>query len=467
MLGNLGLLAGLAVLIFMALRGVNIFFASIFAALVVAITNGLFIPAALLDHYATGQLGAFSFAGRFFLLFLCGAIFGKAMATSQAAKSIALAITNTLGVKRTLLVGMLVCALLTYGGVVVFVVVFTMYPLGITLMREANLPKRLWAAATSVGAGTFTMTALPGTPSIHNVISASALGTDLFAGGWIGIFAALIMGGLGMWYVERGWKKAQANGEGFVENAQDRRMEQLIGDPKDCPPWYLAMVPMIVVLGTIMLPRLILGMGDWSDSESTMAGILAFSQAQPIVWPSMALVLGSLTCVALFRPMRRQVMSVFGQGAEDSVMPLFNTAAVIGFGGVVTQTAGFASFAEWIVGANLPPLISVFASASVVSAIVGSSSGGLQIFMQTLAPTYLEMGVQPEILHRIAAIASGGLDSLPHCGAVIATFMIMGLTHKEAYKDMFVVTVAIPVIACLAAIGLLMALGIGVVPPAG
>jgi H+/gluconate symporter-like permease len=76
------------------------------------------------------------------------------------------------------------------------------------------------------------------------------------------------------------------------------------------------------------------------------------------------------------------------------------------------------------------------------------------------------MGVEPEILHRIAAIASGGLDSLPHCGAVIATFMIMGLTHREAYKDMFMVTVAIPVIACLASIALLMALGVGVTPPA-
>ncbi|RHW22468.1 GntP family permease [Pseudomonas jilinensis] len=461
MLGNIGLLAGLALLIFMALRGANIFIASLVCALVVAVTNGLLIPKTLLEFYPFGPLGAFTFAGKFFLLFLCGAIFGKAMATSQAAKSIALAITNSLGVKRTLLVGMLVCALLTYGGVVVFVVVFTMYPLGITLMREANLPKRLWAAATSVGAGTFTMTALPGTPSIHNVISASSLGTDLFAGGWIGIFAALIMVGLGMWYVERGWRLARANGEGFVENTQDKRMEQLIGDPADAPPWYLAMVPMIVVLGVIMLPRLLLAMGDWSGSDSLLARSLVFSQTQPIIWPSMALILGSLTCVVLFPSMRRKVGQVFGQGAEDSIMPLLNTAAVIGFGGVVTQTAGFGQFAQWILSADLPPLLSVFASASVVSAIVGSSSGGLQIFMQSLAPHYLEMGVQPEILHRIAAIASGGLDSLPHCGAVIATFMIMGLTHREAYKDMFVVTVAIPVVACLAAIALLMMLGMG------
>lgn len=465
MLGYVGLFAGLALLIWLAFRGVNIFLASVICALVVAIPNGIFLPAALLEYYPFGPLGAFTFAGKFFLLFMCGAIFGKAMATSQAAKSISVAIIRGLGIKRTLLVGMLVCALLTYGGVVVFVVVFTMYPLGITLMREANLPKRLWCAATSVGAGTFTMTALPGTPSIHNVISASALGTDLFAGGWIGLFAGGVMAVTGMWYVEREWRLSRLTGEGFVENAQDRRMEQLAGDPDDAPSWKLSLVPMAVVLGFIMLPRLLLGMADWTPEDGRFAQVLLFSAQQPIIWPSIALILGSLTCAVLFGSARRKIGQVFGQGAEDSIMPLLNTAAVIGFGGVVTQTTGFSEFAQWILAANLPPLLSVFTSVSALAAIVGSASGGLQIFMQTLAPAYLEMGIQPEILHRIAAIASGGVDSLPHSGAVIATFMIMGVTHKEAYKDIFVVTVAVPVFACLLAIGLLMMLGIGVNPP--
>jgi H+/gluconate symporter-like permease len=153
--------------------------------------------------------------------------------------------------------------------------------------------------------------------------------------------------------------------------------------------------------------------------------------------------------------LRRNTLGLLGQGADDAIMPLLNTAAVIGFGGVVTQTPGFAQFAQWILAVDLPPLLSVFASASVVSGIVGSSSGGLQIFMQTLAPKYLEMGVEPEVLHRIAAIASGGFDSLPHCGAVIAMLMIMGLTHKQAYKDIFIVTVVVPVIAVLCCIAFL------------
>lgn len=452
MLANFGLLAGLALLILLALRGVNILVAALLASILVALTNELSLPRTLQEYFPGGPLGAFTFAGRFFILFLCGAIFGRLMAASQAAGSIALAITRGLGASRTLLVCMLVCALLTYGGVVVFVVIFTMYPLGISLMRETNLPKRLFCAATALGAGTFTMTALPGTPSIHNVIAASALGTDLFAGAGIGLLASALMAVLGMLYIEREWRLARARGEGYVSNAQDERMAQLAGDAASAPRWTLALVPIAVVLGTILLPRLLQLGGVTEGGAGTVAQL---AQSQPVLWPSLALVLGSLAAIALFATLRANLWALLSKGAEDSIMPLLNTAAVIGFGGVVTQTPGFAQFVQGVLALDLPPLLSVFASVSVIAGITGSASGGLQIFMQTLAPTYLEMGVSPEVLHRVANLASGGLDSLPHCGAVIAMLMIMGLSHRDAYRDIFVVTVLIPVLAGLACVGLL------------
>lgn len=455
MLGNVGLLAGLALLMVMALRGVNIFIAALTCAVLVALSNGLSVPRALLEYFPFGPLGAFSFAGKFFVLFLCGAIFGKVMAASQAAGSIAQAITRSLGTQRTLWVTMLVCAVLTYGGVVVFVVIFTMYPLGITLMREANLPKRLFCSATALGAGTFTMTALPGTPSIHNVIAASALGTDLFAGAWIGVLASVLMIAMGMAYLQREWRLARERGEGFEANAQDLRMEQLAGAPDSGPGWVLASLPIFMVLGIILLPRLLVLTGLSAPGQGLLGQVVGFSLQQPILWPSLALVLASGAAVVLFPGLRRNTVAVLGQGADDAIMPLLNTAAVIGFGGVVTQTAGFAQFAQWILTLDLPPLLSIFASVSVVSGIVGSSSGGLQIFMQTLAPKYLTMGVEPEILHRIANIAAGGFDSLPHCGAVIAMLMIMGLTHRQAYRDIFVVTVLVPVAALMGCVALL------------
>lgn len=179
MLGDLGLIIGLVLLIILALRGVNILLAVLLSVLVIGVTNHLPISDIFLKHFPFGPSGAFSFAGNFLLLFLCGGLFGRIMATSHAAQGVAVGITNRLGQKRALLIAMLVCAVLTYGGVVVFVVMFTMYPIGVTLMRTANIPRRLYAAAIALGAGTFTMTALPGTPSIHNVIAARSLSTDL------------------------------------------------------------------------------------------------------------------------------------------------------------------------------------------------------------------------------------------------------------------------------------------------
>jgi len=454
MLANLGLLAGLVLLIVMALRGVNILIAALVSSLLVAVTNGLGISPALLEHFPFGPLGAFSFAGKFFVLFLTGAVFGKMMASSGAAGSIASAITRGLGAKHTILITMLVCALLTYGGVVVFVVIFTMYPLGVALMREANLPKRLFCGATALGAGTFTMTALPGTPSIHNVIAASALGTDLFAGALIGLTAAVVMFVVGMVYLERQWTRARAAGEGYSVNAQDEYMESMAPALQHGPKWQLSILPLVLVLGTIILPRLLVALG-LADNQTAMIGeLISFANAEPIIWPSIALVIGAASCVVLFADFRKKAMESMSAGANDAIMPLLNTAAVIGFGSVVTQTGGFSAFAQWVLNLPLPPLLSVFASVSVVSAIVGSGSGGLQIFMQTFAENYLSMGVDPEELHRIATLGSGGIDSLPHCGAVIAMLTIMGLKHKEAYKDIFVVTVAIPVLATLVAIGM-------------
>jgi len=266
--------------------------------------------------------------------------------------------------------------------------IFTMCPLRIGLMRQANLPKRLFRAVTALGAGAFTMTALPGTPSIHNVIAASVLGTDLFAGAWIGVAASVLMVGA---YLQREWRLAREGGEGFEASAQDSRMEQLVGVPGFGPGWGLALVPILVVLGIIMLPRMLLLS---VPGAAVLGQLVGFSQQESTLWPSLALVIATVVAVLLFPGLRCNTVAVLGQGADDAIMPLLNTAAVIGFGGVVTQAAGFNQFAQWVLAVELPPLLSIFVSVSVVSGIVGSSSGGLQTFVQTLAPKYLDTRVE-------------------------------------------------------------------------
>ncbi len=449
-----GLFGSVLLLIWLALRGVEIVFAAVLCSLVVIVTNDLPIAEGITEFYSFGPLGAFTFAGKFFLLFIAGAMFGRVMGDSQAAASIALALVRRLGAHRALWIATLSCALLTYGGVVVFVVIFAMYPLGLRLLQEADIPKRLLCAALALGAGTFTLSALPGTPSVQNVISAVALDTDLFAGGWLGMVGAIVMFSVGMWYLERQRVLALKNGEHFIPGPRDRLSNQG-GEEAEQPRWQLAILPLLMVLLTIILPRVITILMDDAvlASDGLLFELLRFASSQPIVWPSIALLLGTLIAVFLFPLVRRDALIVMGQGVNDAIFPLINTAAVIGFGGVVTHTAGFEHFTRLMLDSTLPPLLSLFASVSLVSAITGSASGGLQIFMQTMAPDYLEMGIEPGVLHRIATMASGGFDSLPHCGSVIAMLTITGMTHKEAYRDVGIITVIIPVLATLAAMG--------------
>lgn len=448
-LGIFGLISALALLIWLAMRGIDIIFAALLAALVVIITNDLPLANTLQMHFALGPLGAFSFAGKFFLLFACGAIFGRMMGDSGAAASLAVKLAQFLGAERALTIIVLATALLTYGGVVVFVVIFATYPLGLRLISEANIPKRLLAAAIALGAGTFTLTALPGTPSVQNVIASVALGTDLFAAPILGLAASLVMVILGLWYLERQRQHALHTQEGFVASAQDDSMHV---SPGDLPHPGLALLPLVWVLLLILLPRLLITMSspfEW----------VTYAQSQPILWPSIALLTGAVLCLIMFPRVRYRGLATMGQGTRDAILPLINTAAVIGFGGVVTQTPGFTQFTSLLLGADWPPLLSIFGSVSIISAITGSASGGLQIFMQTLAGSYLEAGIEPALLHRLAVIASGGFDSLPHCGAVVAMLTITQLSHRQAYRDIGMVTVVIPVIAVLVVM-LLAALGV-------
>jgi H+/gluconate symporter-like permease len=451
LIANIGLLAALALLIMLALRGVNIVFASLVCSLVIVVTNQLPIAESFTQSYAFGPLGAFSFAGKFFILFICGSIFGRVMADSLAAASLANAMALRLGAHRALWIITIACAVLTYGGVIIFIVVFTLYPLSLQLLQSANIPKRLFCGALALGGGTFTLTALPGTPSVQNVIAASALGTDLFAAPWLGILASVIMFGLGIWYLERERINAAANGEGFEPAPADKMPDHdLTGD--SYPHWSRAVVPLALVLLTILSPRLI-GTAAAGESANAFAQLLAFASSQPILWPSFALMIGSLAAVVLFPRLHKEPIVALGRGADDAIMPLINTAAVIGFGGVVVHTAGFGQFTHMMLDSGLPPLVSLFVASSMTSALVGSSSGGLQIFMEAMAADYLALGIAPQTLHRLAAIISGGFDSLPHCGAVVAILTITSQTHKQAYKNMAVVTVVIPVIAALVLLG--------------
>lgn len=446
MLENIGLLTGLLVLIVCALRGFSIILASLLASVVVIVTNQLPFAESLIESYAIGPLGGFTFAGKFFLLFVSGAVFGRVMAETKAAQALARFLANAIGKDRALWIITGAFAILTYGGVSVFVVIFALYPLGVELIRDANIPKRLFCGAAVLGSGTFTMTALPGAPSIHNAIAAEKLGTSLFAGPALGLLAAAIMFGLGMWYLERERKKSAQHGEGFVPAQTDVEPDGKQEIYSSTP--VRVIISLLSVIGLIFVPKVVLPLVDVT-SNTWLTQVIVFANEQHILWPSIALFFGTLVTLALHGSVWPIASAIVSRGAQDAIMPLINTAVVVGFGGIVSQTVGFASFSKLVVDAPLPPLISLLLSVNVVAGIVGSASGGLRIFMETLSPSYLAMGIEPEVLHRIATVAAGGLDTLPHCGAVLAIFTIMGLTHRQAYRDVFIVSVVIPLIAAI------------------
>jgi H+/gluconate symporter-like permease len=447
---TIGVLLGLALLIVLALRGTNILIASIVSALVVAVTNGLAIATAFGQSF-TGAM--FGFAGRYFFLFLAGAVFGRVMGESGAAASIAHTLADRLGSRRALVIVTFATAFLTYGGVNVFIVVFATYPLGLVLVQRANIPKRLLLAAIGLGSGTFTMTALPGSPSIQNVISAQNLGTTLAAAPALGLVAGAIMLSLGLGYLEWHRRRAERTGEDFRPAPTD-----VLPDAEDIsqptPHWALASLPLVVVAATILIPLWLASRLAPDAGGNPLITLLRFARDQQTLWPVAAMALATLLAVFSMRSFLPGIPGTLGRGAESSALPLLNTAVVIGFGGVVQSTAAFNWFTGLMLGSGLPPLVSAAISVNIVAGIVGSASGGLGIWMPTLAQYYLDAGVPPEILHRVVTVAAGGFDTMPHCGAVITFLTITAMTHREAYKDLFMICVTIPVVATVVIVAL-------------
>ena len=406
---------------------------------------------------------------QYFPLFLLGAIFGKLMDDSGSAESIAQGIVGRLGGDRAILAVVLACAVLTYGGVSLFVVAFAVYPIAAALYRQADIPKRLVPATIALGAFTFTMTALPGTPAIQNAIPMPYFGTTPFAAPILGVIAAAVMFMLGQVWLARQASRAKSAGEGYGDHDEkpvsfdkDQR-ERCMGEgfdaalippdkkSKGLPSFMLALTPVVVViaLNYIFSARLIPALNTDYLSEA-IYGSTSIDAVRGI-WS----IIGSLTaaCLLLIVISRKRLANLkrsLDDGANASVLPIFNTASLVGFGAAIAGLPAFdliKSFIDQIGAGN--PLVSLAISVNVLAGVTGSASGGMSIALQTLGAEYLEIaniaGISPDLLHRVTTVATGGLDSLPHNGAVVTLLGICGLTHREAYKDIFMVAVVFPI----------------------
>src|SRR3981189_1963303 len=211
-MGLIGIMLGLVLLIWLALRGWSVLLLAPAAALLAAAFAGEPLLASWTQTFMGSAAG---FLAQFFPLFLLGALFGKLMDDSGSVEAIARFMTERLGARRAILAVVLAGALVTYGGVSLFVAFFVLAPMAQALFRAASIPRRLMPAAIALGTSTFTMSALPGTPAIQNAIPMPFFGTTPFAAPGLGVIAAAIMLGFGLWWLGRASGAAKHRGEGF------------------------------------------------------------------------------------------------------------------------------------------------------------------------------------------------------------------------------------------------------------
>ncbi|MBM4186219.1 MAG: GntP family permease [Gemmatimonadetes bacterium] len=460
MIGVFGILLSLVLLMWLAYRGINVLVLAPTLGLLAALFGGE--PRLLANYTQVFMVGLGGFLIKYFPLFLLGAIFGKLMSDSGAAATIAEWIVEKLGARRAIVSVILSAAILTYGGVSVFVVVFAVYPLGVALFRRADVPKRLFPAALVLGGATFTMTALPGSPAIHNAIPMPHFGTDGFAAAGLGIIAGVVMFGLGTWWLIRRERLARQAGEGYGHHPLDAA-EVPIGQHR--PGLALALLPIVIVIAVnFAMTKWGIRAMDTSYLAEKKFGATTLDDVRGIWALVVALVSAIVTLVAVNWQRWTDLTGAVNHGTMSSLLPIFNTASEVGYGTVIASLTAFGAIQAFLIGiAPNNPLISEAISVNVLAGITGSASGGMSIALNVLGAKYLELataaGISPELLHRIAAIASGGLDTLPHNGAVITLLGICRLSHRDSYFDIFVVSLVIPIAALVVALFLGTALG--------
>lgn len=423
MLGALGCLVAIAFMVVVIFKGLHPLIAALIASLIAILANGADIWKSLLDGFGGGMTG---FIKSYVLMFFLGAALGEFMSRSEYAKAIAYKMVDLFGSKRGILVVLVATAILTYSGVSVFVVIFTVYPIALYVFQQGDIPRRLIPAVVNLGAGVFTMTMLPGSPALTNVIPTTYCGTNIYAAPVLGCILAVIAALLGYSYLVWDAKKMQKNGEHFAPGRNDVVEPISIEARAGLPNFFIAFVPVIIIfVGNLVFARMGLN-STFGVCISLLLGILY------IILTSWNKLTG------------KSRMEGLNKGATSALFAITNTAAIVGFAGVVKVLPAFTSFTNIATNMPFPPIVSATLSMDLIAGITASSSGGIQIFMQLLSAKYLEAGINPQILHRMCAVAAGTLDSLPNAGPHATFFSVCDLTYKEGYPPVCVMTCVIP-----------------------
>ena len=474
-LGLVGILVGLGVLVWLSFRGWSVLVLAPVAAMIAAAAA----QEPLLANWTITFMGAAAgFILQFFPLFLLGAVFGKLMEDSGSVTAIARWMTERLGAKRAVLAVVLAGTAVTYGGVSLFVAFFVLVPMGQALFRAADIPNRLMPAAIALGTMTFTMSSLPGTPAIQNAIPMPFFGTTPFAAPGLGIIASTVMLAFGLWWLARAENAARRAGEGFGVALpapgtaagdppfRERATTASAFDPAEIPRGHLsteapgafvAALPLIVVVAVNLVASLLvlphLDLEFLSGERWGGAGAASVTGVWSVL---LALVIAIVTLVAINRRRLPALRDTVDAGATASVLPVLSVASLVGFGAVVAAMPAFAVVRDWVLNIGGGPLVSLAMATNILAALTGSASGGLTIALEALGGPFMQMAaelaIDPALMHRVAVIGAGTLDSLPHNGAVVTLLAVCGTTHKQSYFDIVMVAIVGAILGLVAVI---------------
>lgn len=430
MIGILGLILAVAVVIFLIWKNWHMAVVSLLGALVVIVFNGMDPSAAITDHFMADMS---SFAGNWFLLFMLGSIFGKVMGDSGASTGIANSLLKILGDRYVVLVIMITGLVLSYGGIGTFIIAFSIYPIAVALFQKADIPKKLIVATIMVCPVTVCMAMLPGSPSTQNLLPTTFLGTTAYAGAKIGIICSVIMFVSAYLYLNWQIRKARARGEHFVPSEGEKIIDlDQTGKDGTLQVWK-CYLPIILLLAMMFILQ----------KATSLSSTYAVACAMTI-----AILAGCF----LFRK-ELNVQAAICDGAAGGLGALISTSAIMGFGGVVSASAAYATVTNALVNLNIGPLGTALISINVIAAITGSSAGGLNIFLNSMGDYLVSTGLNPAFLHRVVCIASSGFDAMPHASGMVVCNQIAKTSQKDTYVHVFITCAIMPfccaILACI------------------
>lgn len=426
-----GMLAGIAVLILLIYKGFHALPVAIISSLVVILTSGLDIWGSLVNgpdgSWASTMVG---FIQSNLMMFIFGATLGEIMGKSQYGYSIALKLMDWFGPKRAVLIVVLATTILSYGGVSMFVIVFAVYPIAVVVFKEANITKHLMPGCIVAGAGTYVMTCLPGSPAVTNVIPTNYLGTDIYAAPILGIICGIVMFLVNIFYLIHEEKRYRAKGEIFEPGVNEVIPDIDAETRSKAPNFVVAVIPVIIIF---VLNLVLINM----NVNSVYA--VCISMCAAILY---------IVATAYSR-LKGSLKEAINKGASNSINAIMNTCTVVGFGGVIKLAPAFSMVTNFALNLPFAPIISAVVATGIIAGITTSSSGGITMFLELMGADYIARGVNPEVLHRLSAIAAGTLDSLPHSGPNITLCLVVGTTMRKAYKHIGFVSVVAPTITVI------------------